>query len=144
MLKHFLCLAMLAVGTIAYGQEPSLAQFGLSELRPVSDNAGMKVRGSASRAYSMSVASVSALLYDPETGSQVNIDLAHFSNTTAEGAVNEPSTAASEGVLGLTGMTIAVGNRTFQIGPAAVFVGGQSAANGAFGVLNLNVPRFNN
>lgn len=144
MLRALICLALFLSGSVCYAQEPSLASLGLSSLQRISDQSGAMVRGASSTAYSMSVASVSALLYDPDTGSQVNIDLAHFSNSSGSGVVNERSTAASEAALGLTGLSFMVGNRSFQIGPMAVFSGGQGAGNGAFGVLNLNIPRFNN
>jgi len=143
MLRTLLCSAVLICSPICYAQEGSLASLGLSSLQRISDQKGAMVRGSSSTAYSMSVASGSALLYDPETGSQVNIDVANFANSSSDGVVNERSTAASEAAVGLTGLNVMVGNRSFQIGPMAVFSGGQGAGNGSFGVLNLNVPRFN-
>lgn len=134
--------ALLASGSALAAEPLTLGSLGLGSLRPVSDRAGLEVRGMSSRAYSMSVASLSALIYDPATGSQTNVDIAHFSNSESSAAVGNSATAATEGVVGFTGLDIAIGNFRATLSPGALFVGGQSAGNGNFAVQNLNVPRF--
>lgn len=135
-----LCLS----GPTMASEPTDLSRWGLGDLQVVSDHQGEAIRGEASRAYSMSVASISALIYDPATGSQTNIDLAHFSNSESTGTVSNPSTAATEGALGLTGFAIEVGTFKATIGQSAVFVGGQSGAGpaGSYTFQSLNVPRF--
>jgi len=134
--------ALMASGSAVAADPLSLGSLGLSGLRPVSDRAGLQVRGMSSRAYSMSVASLSALIYDPATGSQTNVDIAHFSNSESQAFGGNSATAATEGVVGFTGLDIAIGGFRATISPGALFVGGQSAGGGAFAVGNLNVPRF--
>lgn len=138
-------MLVLCSAVPAMASEPAdFSRWGLGDLQVVSDQQGESIRGEASRAYSMSVASISALIYDPATGSQTNIDLAHFSNSEATGTAGNPSTAATEGALGLTGFDIEVGTFKASIGQSAVFVGGQSGAGraGSFTFQSLNVPRF--
>lgn len=92
--------------------------------------------------YSMGVASLSALIYDPATGSQTNIDIAHFSNSDSTATVSDPTSAAVEGVVGFTGLGIEIGGFRANLSEGALFFGGQSATQGNFSVNSLNVPRF--
>lgn len=136
--------ALLATaGQRSCSADDSLAAFGLQGLNRITDAQAMQVRGMSSRSYSMGVASLSALIFDPATGTQVNIDIANFSNSESTGSVSTASSSAVEGVVGFTGLDIQVGGFRASLSPGALFFGGQSGAGGGFSVNSLNVPRFN-
>lgn len=148
MKKYISRYGMVAVFflTLSYTNHTSAeawhAELGLSALRECGDSQGMLVRGKSSRSYSMGVASLSALIYDPATGSQTNIDIAHFSNSDSTATVSDPTSAAVEGVVGFTGLGIEIGGFRANLSEGALFFGGQSATQGNFSVNSLNVPRF--
>lgn len=143
--KTAVCVAACLVASghaAAAAPEGQLQGVGLGSLRLVDESEGMKVRGLSSRSYSMGVASLSVLIYDPATGSQTNIDIAHFSNSSSEATVSDPTSTAVEGVVGFTGLGIEIGGFRANLSQGALFFGGQSATQGNFSVNSLNVPRF--
>ncbi len=141
-------LAAVALGLVWIGpatakdSELRLSEIGLASLQVCDDADAMRVRGKSSRSYSMGVASLSALIYDPATGSQTNIDIAFFSNSESTATVSDPTSAAVEGVVGFTGLGIEIGGFRASLSQGALFFGGQSATQGRFSVDALNVPRF--
>lgn len=141
-------LAVVALGLVWVGpatakdSELRLSEIGLASLQVCDDAVAMQVRGKSSRSYSMGVASLSVLVYDPATGSQTNIDIAHFSNSESTATVSDPTSAAVEGVVGFTGLGIEIGGFRASLSQGALFFGGQSATQGRFSVDALNVPRF--
>lgn len=141
-------LAAVALGLVCVGpatakdSELRLSEIGLASLQVCDDADAMRVRGKSSRSYSMGVASLSALIYDPATGSQTNIDIAFFSNSESTATVSDPTSAAVEGVVGFTGLGIEIGGFRASLSQGALFFGGQSATQGRFSVDALNVPRF--
>jgi len=139
------CLAIgLGVVGSATAKTPndSLKAIGLSALEACDDADAMRIRGQSSRSYSMGVASLSVLIYDPATGSQTNIDIAHFSNSESTATVSDPTSAAVEGVVGFTGLGIEIGGFRASLSQGALFFGGQSATQGMFSGNALNVPQF--
>lgn len=141
-------LAAVALGLVcvspatANNSKLRLSEIGLASLQVCDDADAMRVRGKSSRSYSMGVASLSALIYDPATGSQTNIDIAFFSNSESTATVSDPTSAAVEGVVGFTGLGIEIGGFRASLSQGALFFGGQSATQGRFSVDALNVPRF--
>jgi hypothetical protein len=135
------CFA-LTVQAFAGDSDARLYNVGLGSLQIVDEAAGMLVRGQSSKSYSMGVASLSVLIYDPATGSQTNIDIAQFSNSSSDATVSDPTSAAVEGVVGFTGLAIEIGGFRANLSQGALFYGGQSATQGSFSINSLNVPRF--
>ncbi|HBJ37579.1 MAG TPA: hypothetical protein DDZ51_23050 [Planctomycetaceae bacterium] len=141
-------LSCIAIGLVAAGNASAkgpdfrLTDVGLGSLQACDDADAMRVRGKSSRSYSMGVASLSVLIYDPATGSQTNIDIAQFANSESSAMVSDPTSAAVEGVVGFTGLGIEIGGFRASLSQGALFFGGQSATQGAFSVNALNVPRF--
>jgi hypothetical protein len=138
-----IALTLITAGfSEAKNPELSFRDIGLGGLEVCDDAQGMRVRGQSSRSYSMGVASLSVLIYDPATGSQTNIDIAHFSNSESSAMVSDPTSAAVEGVVGFTGLGIEIGGFRANLSQGALFFGGQTATQGNFSVHSLNVPRF--
>ncbi len=134
----------LSVAGSATAASPSYGprDIGLGALEICGEADAMQIRGQSSRSYSMGVASLSALIYDPATGSQTNIDIAFFSNSESTATVSDPTSAAVEGVVGFTGLGIEIGGFRASLSQGALFFGGQSATQGMFSVNALNVPQF--
>ena len=145
MKKLVLTLVALAATTPAIASEPAeLAGLGLAAMQEVSEQDGMQVRGLSAASASLSVASMSGLLFDPVSGDQVNIDLSQLTTSSGQMTGNEGSSAGGEAAVGFTGMAFDVNDFSATLSQSALFAGGQTAANGSFNINLLNVPSFSN
>jgi hypothetical protein len=79
-------VAAFGISPVLADEPVNLAALGLGNLQQVSEEAGMKVRGMSSSAQGFSMASVSILLIDPNTGGQASIGQSSFQWSTDENA----------------------------------------------------------
>lgn len=144
MKKLVLTLVALAAAPAIASEPVELAGLGLAAMQEVSEQDGLRVRGLSAASASLSVASMSGLLFDPVSGDQVNIDMSQLTTSSGQMTGNEGSSAGGEAAVGFTGMAFDVNDFSATLGQSALFAGGQTAANGSFNISSLNVPSFSN
>lgn len=140
-------VAAFAISPVMASEPVDLSSFGLGNLQPVSEAAGMKVRGMSSNASSSSLVLFNVLLFDPVTKSSVGFNASSISSSSEELAgTGEDSLAASNNAASIVFPTITL---DVADGASDGFVGsvlsggvlgaGQSGAGFAF---NWNLPTF--
>lgn len=135
MSKYVLAVMLVVVGATAVdAKEPlKLSRYGLSSLRKMSDREGNSVRGAGVTASGLS--SLSAIFYDPTTGSKANVDLQNFS-LAHDPAACSTAVAQNYNQIGVSGPLLI----TFPSGLTAS-ISSFSAGGASQGLLNpIGVP----
>ena len=74
-----------------------------------------------------------AVIFDPETGSQINLVSNNFARSTDENAgLNSGSTAAAETAVGFSPFDIIIGNFSARFSSGLFFGAGQAAGSSGF------------
>jgi hypothetical protein len=111
----------------------ALSSLGLGQMAVQSDAFGMQVRGMSSNARSTTTSAYAIFLFDPNTGSQVNLNGNAFGTATAENAgLNAASSATATSLTAQTAYsnTIVFNGATFNATFAAFAISGVGTATG--------------
>lgn len=137
-------VAALAISPVMADDSVNLAGLGLGGLQPVSEAAGMKVRGLSSSAQGFSMAVASALIIDPSSGSSARFDASAFNTVTDEnGGFDEASAASTVAnlVFPTLSLDIDAGTDSFvgSVSNGAIFSNTQGGAGTPFA---FDLPTF--
>lgn len=128
-----LALCLACTGPLVAAEPVDLKALGLGGLEPISERTGNQIRGASSAAYSTGLSSFMAVVYDPQTGSQINIVSNNFARSTDENAgLNSGSTAAAETFVGFSPFDITIGNFSARFSSGLFFGAGQAAGSSGF------------
>lgn len=133
-------IAIGGVSSVAAREPVSLSKVGLSSLRRISDREGSKIRGAASGVSASGLSSLSAIFYDPSTGSRVNFDLVDFSAAIADNGCGARSDAQNYNAIGLTGPLNILFPSGLTASISSFSAGGSSQAVLNGGALTFTVP----
>jgi hypothetical protein len=139
-------VAAFAISPVMAEDSVNLAGLGLGNLQPVSEEAGMEVRGLSASAQGMSMATATLLLIDPNSGSKVSFDASSFNFASDENAgVDEVGTTSTAANLVFPALSLDTDNEgvTFagDVTTGALFSQGQGAGGGATG-FTFTLPTF--
>jgi hypothetical protein len=133
-------LMVLSCGVASAKEPVSLSKVGLSGIKKMSDRQGHKVRGLAVKAVASGLSSLGAVIYDPDSGSRVNLDLVNFSYGGDAAGCGPNVDAQNFNVIGIgpTAFVFSVNDFTASIGPFSAGGSSQSIVNG--GASSFIVP----
>jgi hypothetical protein len=135
-----LALCLACTGQLVAAEPVDLNALGLGGLEPLSERTGNQIRGASSSAYSTGLSSFMAVIFDPETGSQINLVSNNFARSTDQNAgLNSRSTAAAETSVGFSPFEIIIGNFSASFSEGLFFGAGQAAGSSGF-VENFTRP----
>jgi hypothetical protein len=130
-----LALAIASPAFAGDGNVPksTLSSVGLGQMSVQSDSFGMQVRGKSSNALSTTASAFAVFLFDPNTGSQFNLNGNAFGTGSAENAgLNAASAATATSLTQQTAVNFAItfNGATFNATFAAFGITGAGSATG--------------
>ncbi len=137
-------VAAFAISPVMAEDSVNLAGLGLGNLQPVSEAAGMKVRGMSSSTQGMSMGTASLLIIDPLSGTQYSSTAASFNFSSAESG----GTGEFDDSISNTGISLGWGADFGYDGEGTSFTGGGSGGVFSFGQggsdydFNWTMPSF--
>ena len=135
-LSVFVVLAFMAAPAFAQDgnvSQDALASLGLGGMELISDAQGMEIRGMSANAQSTGLSLFGMFLYDPNTGSAIQLNGSNFARGTAENAGLQAATTAGSTTAVATVPIVAKisgTNGVWEVEISAIQVGGIGAASG--------------